>query len=231
LILDDATSRLKVVAVMTRNPQLTRLLEQVFADWKILTVANPSAAKIIVAEHGVPLPETNGRILWLSSMPLTEGEYLTTPLQLTELYNRLHSDELPGQRRYLRLHSVFKVAVQFRQTRLVCELVSLSERGGRLLCPEAFPLGARLHLNLLIDGRSLELPAEVIYQIPASDAGEQRLPQTGVLFKPENDQIGGTLRRYIEKQLVDAACAAAGLSKNDLCLSWIEVASDPFLSQ
>lgn len=229
MILDDATAHLKVVAVMTRNPRLKRLLEQIFADWKILTVADPAEAKTIVAEHGLSLPETDARVLWLSSMPLPEGEYLTTPLHLTELYNLLNIEERRGQRRHLRLHSRFKVAVQFRQTRLVCDLVSLSERGGRILCPQEFPQGASLHLNLLIEGRTLDLPAIVIYQIPAGDAGEPCLPQTGVLFKPENDQIGTMLRRYIEKRLVDDACEAAGLSQKDLCLSWIAVASDPFL--
>jgi hypothetical protein len=79
-----------------------------------------------------------------------------------------------------------------------------------------------------IEGKLLQLPAEVLYSIPAGDLSCRSLPQAGVLFRPTDDRVIKMLRRFIEKTCVESACAREGISLEDPCLSRVDFIDDPW---
>ncbi|NIP49097.1 MAG: hypothetical protein GWO30_03495, partial [Gammaproteobacteria bacterium] len=109
-----------------------------------------------------------------------------------------------------------------------CKLISLSDRGGRIVCESEISRGTQAQLDLKLSGRQLQVPVEVLYCIPAGDAPGRSKPQAGLLFKPANEKLINTLRRYIEKRSVEAACAKEDIALNDPCVSWIDVPLDPW---
>ncbi len=108
------------------------------------------------------------------------------------------------------------------------KLVSLSDRGARMVCENELPRGTQVQIDLKLSGRQFQVPAEVLYCIPAGDAPGRSRPQVGLLFKPADGKLINMLRRYIEKRSVEAACAREDIALNDPCLSWIDVPQDPW---
>ena len=107
-------------------------------------------------------------------------------------------------------------------------MVSLADRGGRIVCQREIPRGTMLQLETSIAGKFLQLPAEVLYCLPAGDVPPYSSPQVGVLFKPADNRLIDMLRHQIEKICVEAACAREGISFDDPCLSWVDFVDDPW---
>ena len=109
-----------------------------------------------------------------------------------------------------------------------CKLISLSDRGGRMVSEQEIPRGTMVQLELMLAGRQLDIPAEVLYCIPAGDSPGRSKPQVGLLFKPADEKVTDMLRRFIEKFSIEMACAREEISLHDPCLSWIDVPGNPW---
>ncbi len=227
MLLGGKQSEIKQVAVVTRNPQFNKLLASILADWKFFTVEDLSAAKVVFVERGLELPDHDAQVVWLTPMPLSEGEFLTIPISLTELYLLLEAYFFPSPRRHIRVAMEAEVEVKIENSWLEGRLISLSDRGGRICCASEIPRGSQLSLEVKLAGKLIRLPAEVLYCIPAGDSPGRLQPQIGVLFKPTNTEEFESLRCFIEKICIESACAREDIPLNDTCLSWIDMPALP----
>jgi len=221
LILGGKQSEIKQVAVITRSQQFSKLLTSILADWKFFAVEDLSAATVAFVERGVELPDHDVQVVWLTSMPLEKGDFLTTPISLSELYLLLEAHFFPTPRRNIRVATEISVELKIESEWLEGQLVSLSDRGGRLTCSREIPRGTELILEAKLAGEILRIPSEVLYCIPAGDSPSRLQPQIGVLFKPTNVEMFEQLKRFIEKTCIECACAREGISLDDPCLSWL----------
>lgn len=221
MLLGEKQSEIKQVAVVTRSQQFTKLLTRILADWKFFAVEDLSAARVVFVERGLELPVLDVPVVWLTPMPLEEGAFLTTPISLSELYLLLEVHFFPTPRRNIRVGVEMPVELKIESEWLEGQLVSLSDRGGRLKCAREIPRGTELSFEVKLGGEVLRTPSEVIYCIPAGDSPGSLQPQIGVLFKPANVEMFELLKRFIEKTCIECACAREGISLNDPCLSWL----------
>lgn len=228
MLLGGKQSRIKQVAIVTRNQKFNRLLGAILAEWKLFAVEDPTAANVVFVERGLELPDVPGQVIWLTPLPLSEGLFLQTPISLTELYQLMETQFFPTPRQHLRVAIETRTGMKTGSTWQDGKLISLSDRGGRMVCEQEIPRGTMMQLELMLAGRQLDLPAEVLYCIPAGDSPGRTKPQVGLLFKPADDKVIGMLRRFIEKFSVEAACAREGISFGDPCLSWIDVPGNPW---
>ena len=228
MLLGGKGSEIKQVAVATRNQQFRQLLSSILAEWKFFSVANLAEARLVFAEYGMDLPDFASEIVWLAPQPLPEGRYLTTPLSLSQLYILLGTAYLPTPRRHIRIAIETQINVGLDNTWQECQMVSIAERGGRFAYRDELQRGTILQLEMQIAGRVLQLPAEVLYSIPAGDQACRSLPQVGVLFRPADDRVISMLRRFIEKTCVESACAREGISLDDACLRQFDFIDDPW---
>jgi len=220
LLLGGKQSEIKQVAVITRSQQFNKLLASILADWKFFAVEELSAATVAFVERGVELPDPDVQVVWLTPMPLEKGDFLTTPISLSELYLLLEAHFFPTPRRNIRVAMEMSVELKIKSEWLEGQLASLSNRGGRLTCAREIPRGTELTLEVKLEGEILRIPSEVLYCIPAGDSPSRLQPQIGVLFKPTNIEVFELLKRFIEKTCIECACAREGISLNDPCLSW-----------
>jgi len=209
--------------VITRSQQFNKLLASILADWKFFAVEELSAATVAFVERGVELPDHDVQVVWLTPMPLEKGDFLTTPISLSELYFLLEAHFFPTPRRNIRVAMEISVELKIESEWLEGQLASLSDRGGRLTCAKEIPRGTELTLEVKLDGEILRIPSEVLYCIPAGDSPSRRQPQIGVLFKPINVEMFELLKRFIEKTCIEYACAREGISLKDPCLSWLAI--------
>ncbi len=223
MLLGGKQSELKQIAVMTRNPQFNRLLSSILSDWKFFAVEDPSQAKVAFVERGLDFPNQEAQIVWLSPMPLAEGYFLTTPISLTELYLLLEARFFPTPRRNIRVPMEKSIDIKVENYWLEGQLVSLSDRGGRITCSSEIPKGKAVNIEVKLAGEMFRIPSEVLYCIPAGDSPGRLHPQIGVIFKPSQDGLIDMLRRYIEKCCIQSACAREDIAINDPCVSWIDV--------
>jgi len=228
MLLGEKKSEIKQVAVMTHDQQVNLLLSSILAEWKFIAVEDPTAAKVVFAERGIDLPDIPGEVVWLTPLPLSEERFLTTPIILTQLYSLLETEYFPTPRRHIRVDIEVRVDVYLDSSWQECQLISISDRGGRIVCQSEIQRGTMLQLETNIAGKFLQMPAEVLYCIPAGDVPRYSCPQIGVLFKPTDDWLVNMLRRQIEKICVEAACAREGISLNDPCLNWVDFFDDPW---
>ena len=228
MLLGGKQSDIKQVAVVTRNLQLRQLLSSILSEWKIFTVEDLTEAKVVIAEHDVELPGLDAEVIWLSRQSLTGRHYLKIPISLTQLYKLLQTEYFPTPRRHIRLPLEKQVNVRLDDALQECRLVSLAERGGRIIIPNELPRGTMLELEMQVAGNMLQLPAEVLYSIPAGDLSCRALPQVGVLFRPADDRVISVLRNFIEKACVESACTRVGLSLDDPCPEWIDFVDEPW---
>ena len=220
MLLGGKQSEIKQVAVITRSQQFNKLLASILADWKFFAVEELSAATVAFVERGVELPDPDVQVVWLTPMPLEKGDFLTTPISLSELYLLLEAHFFPTPRRNIRVAMEMSVELKIKSEWLEGQLASLSNRGGRLTCAKEIPRGTELTLEVKLEGEILRIPSEVLYCIPAGDSPSRLQPQVGVLFKPTNIEVFELLKRFIEKTCIECACAREGISLNDPCLSW-----------
>ncbi len=223
MLLGGKQSEIKQVAVITRSQKFNKLLTSILADWKFFAVEDISAATVAFVERGVELPDHDVQVVWLTPMPLEKGDFLTTPISLSELYLLLEAHFFPTPRRNIRVVMELSVELKIESEWLEGQLVSLSDRGGRLTCAKEIPRGTELTLEVKLGGEVLRIPSEVLYCIPAGDSPSRLQPQIGVLFKPINLETFALLKRFIEKTCIDFACAREGISPNDPCLSWLAI--------
>lgn len=228
MLLGGKQAGIKQVAIVTRNADFNRLMASILAEWKFFTVEDPASATVVFAERGLDLPEEFGDVVWLTPMPLAEGTFLTTPISLTGLYHLLEKEFFPSPRRHVRIAIEAAVDIQLDNAWHDGQLISLSDRGGRIVCPREIPRGTTLLLQTRLGGQFLQVPAEVLYCIPAGDAPGRACPQVGVLFKPAETKVIDQLRGYIEKVSVESACARENIPLNHPCLSWLDVPGDPW---
>ena len=220
MLLGGKQSEIKQVAVITRSQQFNKLLASILADWKFFAVEELSAATVAFVERGVELPDQDVQVVWLTPMPLEKGDFLTTPISLSELYLLLEAHFFPTPRRNIRVAMEMSVELKIKSEWLEGQLASLSNRGGRLTCAKEIPRGTELTLEVKLEGEILRIPSEVLYCIPAGDSPSRLQPQIGILFKPTNIEMFELLKRFIEKTCIECACAREGISLNDPCLSW-----------
>lgn len=228
MLLGGKQSDIKQVAVMTRSLQFKQLLSSILSDWKFFAVEDLAEARVVFAEHGIDLPDSAGDVVWLAGQPLSKGRFLTRPISLTSLYQLLETEYFPTPRRHIRIALDVPVKVCLKNVREECRLISLADRGGRIVCQDEILPGTMLQLDMHLGGKLLQLPAETLYSIPAGDASCRALPQVGILFRPEDNRVTGMLRRFIEKTCVESACAREGISPEDPCLGWIDFVDDPW---
>ena len=223
MLLGGKQSEIKQVAVITRSQQFNKLLASILADWKFFAVEELSAATVAFVERGVELPDHEVQVVWLTPMPLEKGDFLTTPISLSEPYLLLEAHFFPTPRRNIRVAMEMSVELKIKSEWLEGRLASLSNRGGRLTCAKEIPRGTELTLEVKLEGEILRIPSEVLYCIPAGDSPSRLQPQIGVLFKPTNIEMFELLKRFIEKTCIECACAREGISLNDPCLSWLVI--------
>lgn len=228
MLLGGKQSDIKQIAVVTHNLQFRQLLSSILSEWKFFTVAELNEARVVFAEDGVELPGLGPEVVWLSRQPLPKRRCLNIPISLTQLYKLLETEYFPTPRRHIRIALEEQVHVRLDDAWEECRLVSLAERGGRITFQKELPRGTMLQLEMQIAGKMLQLPAEVLYSIPAGDLSCRALPQVGVLFRPADDRIISVLRNFIEKVCVESACAREGLSLDDPCLDWIDFVDEPW---
>lgn len=229
MLLGGKESEIKQVAVATRNQQFKQLFSSILAEWKFFSVEDLAEARVAFAEDGIDLPNLVAEVVWLAPQPLSEGRCLTTPISLSQLYILLETEYFPTPRRHIRLAIETQVKVCLDNAWQECQMVSIAERGGRIVCQDELQRGTILQLEMQIAGKLLQLPAEVLYSIPAGDLSCRSLPHVGVLFRPTDDRVINMLRRYIEKTCVESACAREGISLDDPCLSWVDFIDEPWL--
>ena len=116
MILGDKPSEIKQVAVITRSQQFSKLLTSILADWKFFAVEDLSAATVAFVERGVELPDHDVQVVWLTSMPLEKGDFLTTPISLSELYLLLQAHFFPTPRRNIRVAMDIPVELKIEST-------------------------------------------------------------------------------------------------------------------
>ena len=223
MLLGGKQAEIKQVAVITRSQQFSKLLTSILADWKFFAVEELSAATVAFVERGIELPDHDVQVVWLTPMPLEKGDFLTTPISLSELYLLLEAHFFPTPRRNIRVAMEISVELKIENEWLEGQLASLSDRGGRLTCAKEIPRGTELTLEVKLEGEILRIPSEVIYCIPEGDSPSRQQPQIGVLFKPTNVEMFELLKRFIEKTCIECACAREGISLNDPCLSWLAI--------
>jgi hypothetical protein len=228
MLLGGRQSEIKQVAVVTRNLQFNKLLSSILADWKFFTVDDVSAAKVVFAERGLDLPAHEAQVVWLTPLPLSEGSFLTLPISLTRLYHLLEAQLFPTPRRHIRVAMETAVDLRIENRWREGQLASLSGRGGRISCAQEIARGKLLHIEVKLAGRILNIPAEVIYCIPAGDSPGRLQAQVGVLFRSSDAHVFEMLRRFIEKTCIERACVKENLLLNDPCVSWLEVPNNPW---
>lgn len=228
MLLGGRQAEIKQVAIVTRNPQFKKLLSSILAEWKFFTVDDPATASVVFVERGMPLPAEESAVVWLTPLPLAGGNSLVTPISLSSLYHLLETQFFPTPRRHIRVAMEDLLDVRFDDVWLVGRLTSLSERGGRFVCPVEIPRGSALLLEVKLAGKPLRMAAEVLYCIPAGDSPDRPQPQIGVLFKPSTAREFPLLRGFVEKTCVECARIRENISPHDPCLSWLDVPADPW---
>jgi len=223
LLLGGKQSAIKQVAVVTRSQQFSRLLTSILADWKFFAVEDAGAATVVFVERGLDLPDPATQVVWLTSMPLKEGDFLTIPISLTELYLLLEARFFPTPRRHIRVNLETSIDLKVGNEWLEGQLASLSDRGGRLTCAREIPRGTALTLDVRLSDEMLRIPCEVLYCIPPGDSAGRLKPQLGVLFKPVEQAMFELLKRFVEKTCIEYACAREGISLHDPCLNWLDI--------
>ncbi len=228
MLLGGKRTGVKQVAILTRNLQFNRLLRRILAEWRFLSVDDLSAAEVVFAERGLALPPHDDQVVWLTPMELSEESFLTVPISMTELYHLLESRFYTVPRRHIRVTMDEAVDLKIENDWLEGQLISLSDRGGRIVCAREIARGTLLHIEVTLAGKTLRIPAEVLYCVPAGDFAGRTQPQIGVLFRLLGDVDCDMLRRFIEKTCVVNACASEGIAINDPCVSWLDVPGDPW---
>lgn len=228
MLLGGKQAEIKQVAVTMRNRQFKQLLCSILSEWKFFSVEELAEARVVFAEDGIDLPDLAAEVVWLAPQPRSEGRCLTTPISLSQLYTLLETEYFPTPRRHIRIAIEEQVNVCLDSAWQECQMVSLAERGGRVICQDELQRGTILQLEMQIAGKRLQLPAEVLYSIPAGDLPCRSLPQVGILFRPKDDRVITMLRRFIEKTCVESACAREGIAFDDPCLSWVDFIDDPW---
>jgi hypothetical protein len=216
------------VAVETRMPAVTRLLQVILKEWHVCTEPGPADQTVALVEHGLSAPVGVRHILWLAPRPFATASRLALPLSLTALYQALQGWFFPAPRRYLRLALDQPAQLELRGVCLAGRLLSLSERGGRVACPVPLPNGELLQLAVQLGEYPLLVAAQVIYTIPAGDLPGSAPPQAGLLFRPLPPVLGEAIHRHVERSLVERACRQVGLASDDPALAWFDTVAAPW---
>lgn len=216
------------VAVLTRNPTVTLLLERILDAWSFAVAGPDQPCEIALVERGVPAPAAAAQVIWLTPMPLTVEAHVELPLSLVELYHYLEQLFFPVPRRHIRLPVNQPLDLNVRGVWLVGRLLSISDRGARVDCPAALPKGERIILDFKLGSYPLRVSADVLYDIPAGDVAGREHPQAGLLFNPLKPALRAALRQFIELAFVERACSAAGVDANDPGLSWFALTRNPW---
>ena len=216
------------VSIVTRSPEATRLLSAFFAIWKIPTVEDLTSAQVVLVELGLSHGAPEENVIWLTPLPIENRPYLELPLQLPLLSRCIEERFFTTARRQLRVAMDLPVQIVTEGLRQEARLISLSGRGARLSCPGEFAKGQKLELDVVLGGRSLRLPAEVLYTLPAGDLSDHKDPQAGVLFKPIDLQIFEGISRFVECVCLEEACSRAGFPVTAACVSWVNVPRNPW---
>ena len=226
MLLDRPRHGNGLVAVQTRNPTVSRLLEAILAEWQLRT-ASQDEARVVLVERGLPAPEGK-EVVWLTPLPMENQRHLGLPLCLAELYHCLEQFFFPMPRRHIRLETLVPVDLNVRGAWLVGRLLSISDQGARIACPAVLPKGEKLLLDLKLDNFPLRISGEVIYDIPPGDTERNREPQAGLMFTPLPDQTRQALRNYIENCCLQRACSTTGTLPTDPALSWFKSVASPW---
>ncbi len=87
------------------------------------------------------LPPGVEHVVWLTPMPLVEGSFLTIPISLTSLYHLLEVTFSPLRAGIFVLLWKHEVDLKIENEWLEGCLISLSDRGGRIVCAKEIPQG------------------------------------------------------------------------------------------
>ncbi len=231
MLLGGSSSNTRAIAIVVRNPLVKRLLSSILADWKFETVDDLMAARIVLVERGLALPEHEASVLWLSPMPLADVNFLMVPISLTRLYCQMEAHFFSNLRQHLRVAMDISADLQYDGRWHEARMISLSPRGCRFLCDVELPRKTPVTIEMKLAGKVIRTAAEVLYCVSASDSPGRQQPKVGVVFKPAEEQVFESLSRFVEKSTVEIACARAGIAFNDPCVNWIDFADDPWAEQ
>ncbi len=227
MLLDKQKKRRPSLAVVTRNREVTKLLTAVFENWKYELTDHLPSAGLVFVEWGIAEPIPADKRVWLAPLEVAE-RHLKIPLSLVALYRCIEEQFFPKPRTQMRISLKLPAKLFVAGQMMSVELSSLSGRGARLICPEEPPPGESLAIEVVLGVRSLYLPGEVLYQLPAGDVSGKRAVQLGVLFRLDDAWLSATLALYVERVCAEKACALAGITPQDACLSWLALPSDPW---
>lgn len=228
MLLEQRTGGGGRVSVLTRNPKFNCLLQAILEDWHFITEADAASVEILLLERGLPVPAGAQQVIWLTPLPLETEPYLEVPLSLTELYHYLELQFFPQPRHHIRLPLDQPIDVNVRGVWLVGRLLSISDRGARIASPALLPKGEHLLLDVRLEGYSLRLTGEVLYDIPAGDVSGREQPQAGLLFRQLKPAVRTALRHFIERSFVERACKKSGIATSDPSLSWFNLVKNPW---
>ncbi len=223
MLLGKSHKDLRQVAIAVRSPQFKGLLTSLLAGWKIDVAEDVGAGGIYFIERGLPEPATAARVIWLTPLPLHDGEYLLIPISPTKLHLLLEEHFFPTPRRHIRIVMDSEADLQVDGRWHESRLVSISDRGARMTCPFELAKGAGLTVEMKLDGRTVRCPADVLYCLPSGDSIGRSHSQVGVLFRPHDTTLYGQLQQMIEKLSIATACDKAGVAFNDPCVRWFDI--------
>ena len=227
MLLEADNRGARTVAVLARNRTFKRLFQEILAEWKVPVVEDPKRARLVFAERGLSVSDISGEVVWLTPMPLAEGQFLMTPIKLSQLFRLLKKDSFPCARLHIRVSMDTQGVMVLDAGSQGCRLISLSDRGARLVCEQDVQLGTPLVLEVTILNCQLRLPAKVIYTIPPGDVSGYFRPQIGILFNYEDNRFISKLRNCVERTLIESGCDRAGISLKDPSLNWFDLPDGP----
>jgi len=227
MLLDKKERSKRCVAVLTRNSEVSRLLMALFEGWKFEVTNHLSSADLVFVEWGITENLPNDKRVWLAPLAVEE-RHLRIPLSLAALHRCLEEHFFPKPRTQMRISLKLPAQLFVSGQMLPVELLSLSGRGARLTCPREISQGESLSVEVVLAGRRLQLPARVLYQLPAGDVSRGQMGQLGVLFQLKDVWLSTALSLYVERVCAEKACALVGISPQDACLSWLAVPNDPW---
>ena len=227
MLLDKQDRPTHSVAVLTRNLEVKRLLTALFENWKYTVTDHRPSASLVFVEWGITETLPEERRVWLAPLPV-DARHLKIPLSLVALNRCLEDHFFLKKRNQMRVPMKVPAKLFLSGQMSPVELLSLSGRGARLTCPREVAPGESLSVEVELAGRSLHLPAEVLYQLPVGDVAGGRSGQLGVIFRLDDVWLETALALYVERVCAEQACALAGISPQDTCLSWLALPSDPW---
>lgn len=172
----------KRVWLCVRQPAFQVFLAELLSQWQYQPCDEYVADGLLLAEEGVLEPPANQQTIWLSSSAYASSSCLQLPLQIFELYALLERRYHTPSRRHLRLNVELPCRLTIDNSAADAGMVSLSDRGCRVICQRELVREQRLSLEFTLGERPITLATKVIYSVPRYHGSELLNYDLGLLF-------------------------------------------------